>query len=517
MSVALRDSPLFRLADGFTLRALALLPGMVATDPMARAGDSGVPDLSEWTRHVLASRRSAWMLEFRQGGRVAAAFPVCLETRRVRGIQLRTLSFPGYDFFDYLPLPLGEVPARIWHAGIHRMCAYFGADAAYLNNLASAPAGGLAKFALPFSNLCFDAADGGWDTLLGIQSIRRVVNKARRFYEYGVQSLDGLPPPDLFSTIAQLHIERWRYDGVTSAFVRPARRDEYLAHAERALSTIVFDGERVIAAHLGFVFGNRLLYHTPVINIEYLAASPLKLLIHETMAECAKRHLQVLDLGLGDEAYKRRYANAARPVWNLFIPRTVTGHLAFALLRENRVTGWKRRLSACGAEWVRRRARPPRVLLLDPSPGQGPAPAPTAWREITSFDAYVRTCRELAIAALRLDYERLRAGARCLFAMDGDKPLARYWVRSDTSWSDPSSPFELATPGETLWVSGAQSFSGTIAETWLPALGAYCGNARLRFVADAATGPRGEAQGLVPAGDVTHRLVRPHRSADQSP
>lgn len=513
MSVAPGDSPVFRLADGYAVCARALVPGMAAPQAAALAGDSGVPEPEEWLRHTLASRRSAWMLEFERGGHVATAFPVRVETRRVRGIALRTLSLAGHDFFDYLPLPHGDVPERVWLAGIRRMCAHFGADAAYLNHLASAPSGELAKFAQPFTNLCFDAAaGGGWDTQLRVQSVRRVVNKARRLHQYRVQSMDGLPPPDLIATIAGLHIERWRYDGVTSAFVRAARRDEYLALADRALSTIVFDGEHVIAAHLGFVFGNRLLYHTPVINLEYLAASPLKLLIHEIMAECDRRNLQVLDLGLGDEAYKRRYANSERPVWNLFIPRTVSGYLAFALLRADRVTGWKRRLSTWRARWERWRARPPRVLLADPSCGGGPAAA--AWREITSFDAYVRSCRELSIAAMRLDYERLRAGARCLLAVEGDKALARFWVRSGTTWSDPSSPFELAAPSEALWVFGAQSFGAMIAEAWLPDLASYYGNAPLRFVSDGRGALHEASRGLIPARDVTHRLAEPHRSPD---
>lgn len=517
MSAPPGDSPVFQLAGGFTVRALALAPGMAQEGQAAWAGDPDVPDLGELIRHALASRRGAWMLEFRQSGRVAATFPVCLDARKVRGIPLRTLSFAGYDFFDYLPLPQGDVPDFIWLAGLRRLCAHFGADAACLNHLTAPPAGGLARFAQPFSNLCFDAtAAGGWTTLLDTQSVRRIVNKARRLYRYRVESFDGLPPPELFATIAKLHIERWRYDDVASAFLQPARRDEYQAQAQRALSIVLFDGDRVMAALVGFVFGNRLLFHTPVINIEYLAASLLKLLIHETAAECARRNLQVLDLGLGDEAYKRRYGNTARPVWNLFVPRTIAARFALALLREDRLTGWKRRLSAWRSARRHRRLPPPRVLLLDPSSAQRPAAA-VSWREISSFDAYVRDCRELAIVARRLDYERFKAGARCLLALNGEKPLAKYWVRAGTSWSDPSSPFELTAAREMLWVFGAEDFSDTMAEALLPGLAARYGNAPLRYVCEAGGRGQGREPGLMPAGDVTQSLAGPDRNEDSQP
>lgn len=511
-------SPVFSLPDDFTVCAEVLMRG--ASSPEYESvwpGDCSLPSLGELTRQVLASEKPTWMLEFRHGRRLVALLPVSIETRKVRGIPLRILCLAGYDFYDYLPFSQGDVPDSIWRAGIRRICAHFGADATYLNHLATAPVPSLDKFTQEFGNLCFDQKVGqGWQTLLNIESVKRDVNKAKRLFRYRVENVDGLPAPALFAAIAQLHIERWRYDGIASPFVRPTRRNEYASSEGRMLSTVIFDGDAVIAASLSFVYGNRLLFHTPVINLEYLQASPLKLLLHETIAECARRNFEVFDLGLGDEQYKTRYANVKRPTWNLFLPRTIAGYLAFALVNWRAVPRLRKRLedwrSRLGSLFLRR----PQVLArIDHFGEERLEFQPSAsfeWRVFTSFDSYVRFCREVNLAPLRLDHDRLKSGARCLFAVDRGVAIARYWVRKGTRWTDPSSCFELSASDEKLWVFGAQSFTGASVAALLPRLAAVHEGGDVRLVLDGRDRtefPAGPNTGLAPATDVAILIVEP--------
>lgn len=511
------DPPVFRLQSDFTVSVTELSAGALSPEHEAAwVGTLEVPALGELKQQILASERQAWMLEFRQHGRLVTVFPVFIEIRKVRGITLRTLSLAGYDFYDYLPLSQAGVPDVIWQSGVRRVCAHFHADAAYLNHLVNAPAGCLARFSQSFSNICFDqGVGGGWQTLLRIESVKRVVNKAKRLYRYRVETYEGLPPPSLFAVIAGLHVERWRYDGVASPFARTARRNEYAASESRALCTVIFDADTVVAANLGLVFGRRLLFQTPIVNIEYLPASPLKLLLHETIAECARRNFEVFDLGLGDEAYKNRFCNVKRPMWNLFLPRTMRAYLAFSLLNWQAAPGLKRLVSAWRLRLARRFAHHPLILARAAQlemPDPIPPTASFVWKKVENFSDFVRFCREVELFPVRCDHDRFKAGAHCLFAIDGGRAIGKYWVRSGTQWSDPSCLFVLNVQLDKVWVFGSQSLNGSDVAALFPRLESFFGSADLRIVLEAANCHEILAAthaGFVIATDVTIQAVKP--------
>lgn len=485
MEVGSNSPASFQLPDGFCVVARELAPGMRPFDySEIWSQDLGVPTLGEWVRQVLAAGRPAWLLEFSQHGKILTRFPVWIETRTVRRLPLRTLSLAGYDFYDYLPMPLGDVPDCIWLLGIRRLCEHFRVDSAYLNHLAVAPPAGLGMFSQTFSNFCFDQSKGrGWQEITGIESARRIVNKAKRLYSYRVENREGLLPPELLESIARLHIERWAYDGVESPLTRNSRRNEYAANERRLLSTIIFDADKVIAAHVGLIFGKCLMWHTPVINIAYLTASPLKLLLQETMSECARRNIDVLDLGLGDEPYKIRYSNTKRAVWNMFIPHTLWGRLVSLLVNLQPPPRLRLWLANCRASLRSVWARHPRVLASNRALTEVVHPsASVVLTEIGSFEHCVQFCREFGLTATRLDHDRIKAGSRCLFAVEAGTVIGKCWIRHGSGWSDTSSPFSLSTPLDSQWVFNCVPLNGACLVRWLPSLSATLGSADCRWI-----------------------------------
>ncbi len=477
----------------------------------------GVPTLGEWVQLVLAADKPAWLLEFSRHGEILTRFPVWIETRTVRRLSLRTLSLAGYEFYDYLPMPIGDVPECIWLLGVRRICEHFRVDSTYLNHIATAPPESFRKFSQTFSNLCFDQTMGrGWQEITGVESARRIVNKAKRLHSYRVESHEGLLPPELMELIAQLHIERWAYDGIESPFIRNSRRNEYAANQRRLLSTIIFDADEVIAAHVGLVFGKCLMWHTPVINIAYLATSPLKLLLQETMNECARRKIEVLDLGLGDEPYKSRYSNTRRVVWNVFIPHTVLGYLVSLLLNLQPAPRIRLWLTNCRTDLARICTRKPRILAPSSTlTVVANLSASVIWTEIGTFEHCVQFCREFGLTATRRDHDRIKAGSRCLYAVEAGTVIGKCWTRHGTAWTDTSSPFSLYTPLDSQWVFDCMSVNGACLMRWLPSLLAFQGKGDCRWVLRPDSGDEKTAAkqlGFATATDVTC-----HRSAKSKP
>jgi hypothetical protein len=508
----------FQLPDDYCVVARKLAPEVLPTESLDLWSEElGIPTLGEWVRQALAAGKPAWLLEFSQHGSVLTQFPVWIETRKVRRLTLRTLSLAGYDFYDYLPMPMGDVPECIWLLGIRRLCKHFRVDSAYLNHIAAEPPESFEKFSQTFSNLCFDQSKGrGWQEITGVESARRIVNKAKRLHRYRVESHEGLLPPELLELIAQFHIERWAYDGIESPFMRSSRRNEYAANQQRLLSTIIFDADTVIAAHVGLVFGKRLMWHTPVINIAYLATSPLKLLLQETICECARRKIGVLDLGLGDEPYKSRYSNTKRTVWNVFIPHTVLGYLVSVLLNLQPAPRLRMWFTNCRAGLTRMWARKP--CILAPSSTFADAAHPSAsvvWTEIGRFEDCVQFCREFGLTATRLDHDRIKEGSRCLYAVEAGSVIGKCWIRHGSAWTDTSSPFSLFTPHYSQWVFDCVSLNGASLMRWFPRLSAIQGKGDCRWV----IGPDSVEEriaakrlGFAAATDVTY-----HRSAAAKP
>lgn len=137
--------------------------------------------------------------------------------------------------------------------------------------------------------------------------------------------------------IFSAHVARFLASGRVSPLLHPDRRaflkqlaDIVAAAGWLKISQLEVDG-RAIAWNYGFRFGDSLFWYLPTFRIEHENASPgsclLRLLVEES---CADRSLQRLDLGLGDESYKERFANARRQTCYVELSRSLTRHATSA-------------------------------------------------------------------------------------------------------------------------------------------------------------------------------------------
>lgn len=354
---------------------------------------------------------------------LAALLPVSVERRRLRGVPLTVAALPGENFFDYLPgiCRPGVNGAAVWQA-LRPWGRHLGWDALELRHQIAVAGGNDWQC---FSNRVFtaDQDSKGWAFLTRKESLKRHRNRARKSLNYRVEQYRNEIPAALLDEVANLHQERWRFDGIDSLFVEPGRNALYQRQAARAWVTVVRDGTAIVAAHIGFRHGDVLLWHTPVINIRYLDYSPLEILLLETAEACSGEGMLALDFGLGDEAYKARFSNSERPVGNGLWPLTVRGHLVALLRRQAWLDGGGARLRTFLASLRPIRRTDNAVLytksLAVAADGEG------SWQVFADFAQFVDQARAQHWPLQRSAYDGYRQGLQALAHADG--PLCG-WV-----------------------------------------------------------------------------------------
>lgn len=116
--------------------------------------------------------------------------------------------------------------------------------------------------------------------------------------------------PELFD----LHQRRWTGRPDAATFDDPRRRAFLHALAADAspeggarLTTVRLDG-RVVAAHFGVRNRSRYLWYVPCYDPEHARLRPGDVLLRSVARAALDEGARTLDLGIGDEPYKRRYA-----------------------------------------------------------------------------------------------------------------------------------------------------------------------------------------------------------------
>ncbi|HZP18350.1 MAG TPA: GNAT family N-acetyltransferase [Terriglobales bacterium] len=122
-----------------------------------------------------------------------------------------------------------------------------------------------------------------------------------------------------FPSFSMAHVARFLATGRISNLVRSDRRG-FLQHLANllspkgwlALSTLKFGG-RSIAWNYGFCFAGKWFYYQPTFNPEHRQLSPGSNLLSRIILQAAEDPaIHSVDLGLGEEHYKHRYAQGAR-------------------------------------------------------------------------------------------------------------------------------------------------------------------------------------------------------------
>ena len=156
--------------------------------------------------------------------------------------------------------------------------------------------------------------------LLRKKALRRNVNALAREGEVTLSHLrswNEIPP--VFAAFSIAHVARFLATGRVSNLVRAARRI-FLEELGKALSapgwltlTCMKAGGRPIAWNYGFQFRGSWFWYLPTFDSKVEDHSPGYCLLAKIITEaCDMPGMRLVDLGLGAEGYKERFANGTR-------------------------------------------------------------------------------------------------------------------------------------------------------------------------------------------------------------
>jgi CelD/BcsL family acetyltransferase involved in cellulose biosynthesis len=122
------------------------------------------------------------------------------------------------------------------------------------------------------------------------------------------------------------HVARWSGTDSPSLFADPRQRSFYRSMVRRGSDegwlrfTVVRWDDRPVAHHCGSSHGGRYLWYKPAYDPELARRSPGEVLLRHLIREAWREGARVFDFGLGDEAFKRRFATAEERVttWGLY-------------------------------------------------------------------------------------------------------------------------------------------------------------------------------------------------------
>ncbi len=128
------------------------------------------------------------------------------------------------------------------------------------------------------------------------------------------------------------HRERWSSTPSPSLFNQPAQQDFYRLLATVASNsgwlrfTLIRWRDRVIAYHFGFNYRGSFLWYKPTFSIELARHSPGEVLLRQLLLLSLAEGSHTFDFGLGDEAFKARFATCVSRVhnWGVYDPRALT-------------------------------------------------------------------------------------------------------------------------------------------------------------------------------------------------
>jgi CelD/BcsL family acetyltransferase involved in cellulose biosynthesis len=155
------------------------------------------------------------------------------------------------------------------------------------------------------------------------------------------------------------HVARFVFKGRSSHLASQERQDFLAALAEAlcrerwlALTRLLVAGKPV-AWNYGFQFAGSRFYYQPTFDGNWGRFSPGVILLNKLVEQaCDTPEIGLVDLGLGEEAYKRRFANRYRQTLHATITtspavrlrETVRYHAVTAVKASPRLEHWVRRL-----------------------------------------------------------------------------------------------------------------------------------------------------------------------------
>lgn len=133
---------------------------------------------------------------------------------------------------------------------------------------------------------------------------------------------------------SKAHVARFLATGRISNLARPERRlflrelADLLSQSGSLTLTRLMAGDRPVAWNYGFQFAGSWFWYQPTFDSKFEQYSPGICLLSKVIAEaCENPDITRVDLGLGTEGYKDRFANGARETLHLTLTASRSRHL----------------------------------------------------------------------------------------------------------------------------------------------------------------------------------------------
>ena len=134
---------------------------------------------------------------------------------------------------------------------------------------------------------------------------------------------DILPQLDHFFS---QHIARWEQTPFPSLFTENKQQLFYKCLTELTSEknwlrfTVINWQDKAIAYHFGFHFKSSFLWYKPSFDIGLASHSPGEVLLRQLLLQAIRENANIFDFGLGDEAFKKRFATHTRFVrtWGIY-------------------------------------------------------------------------------------------------------------------------------------------------------------------------------------------------------
>lgn len=276
-------------------------------------------------------------------------------------------------------------------------------------------------------------------------------------------------------SIVSAQISRFLASNRVSPLVGSERRtflrqlSELLSHSGwLKISQLEIDGHPV-AWNYGFRFGGSWFWYLPAFQMEYEHVSPGSCLLRLLVEEGAKdASLRWLDLGLGDEPYKERFANGMRQTRYVHLSRGFQRHAAnvgrqMLSSTADRFPQFGNKLRAARASYraVATRVRETGVIATARHSIQKAVRSVASQDEVLLFEApELQVSEHPAIPLLPLTWEHL---VEASISNTGDAPTLRYLMRCAGRLRQPGASGFLLQDGEGrpihfLWIDNYDGF-----------------------------------------------------------
>jgi CelD/BcsL family acetyltransferase involved in cellulose biosynthesis len=138
----------------------------------------------------------------------------------------------------------------------------------------------------------------------------------------------------ILDEFVQAHVSRFQATGRTSNLARPERRlfleelTKFLSRPGWFVLTRMKSGDRVLAWNYGFQFAGTWFWYQPTFDTDLERYSPGFCLLTKLIEEAAASpSFNLVDLGLGAEEYKDRFANQTRKTLYVTLKTSMAKHV----------------------------------------------------------------------------------------------------------------------------------------------------------------------------------------------